>query len=449
MILLYIKRGINFIKKNPTILYSFLLVILIPFALYYNTFFAVSSFQKNIDYNLKTKALLIGNIFEAFASDFFNNPSVLNNKIRRIAKQDSEIAKIQIILREGEKFKVISSKNFQDVGKNISSISINLAWTQNQAIAHLVSINGERFWNITKPFYTANGKKVGLIVVSMSLKSADVSVLKIIHNAYLVLILTVILSLFLIIHHTYLFKYRVLLSRLQEVDKMKDSFIRMATHELQSPIVNIRNYVDALEEETRGILNDEQKRMIEIAKISADNLINLVYDILEVSRIEQARLDFTPKIISPSETIKGIVEELKDKAEQKNLTLGINVNETGHFIKVNPNRFRQIIVNLIENAIKYTLKGGISITVSADEARDRCIIEVKDTGLGISAEAQKKLFSRFYRVKTAKTAGIPGTGLGLWISKQLCEKMNGEIFVESMEDVGTKFTVVFPLAKQG
>ena len=448
MILLYIKRGINFIKKNPTILYSFLLVILIPFALYYNTFFAVSSFQKNIDYNLKTKALLIGNIFEAFASDFFNNPSVLNDKIRRITKQDSEIAKIQIVLREGEKFKIISSKNFQDVGKNISSISINLAWTQNQAIAHLVSINGERFWNITKPFYTANGKKVGLIVVSMSLKSADVSVLKIIHNAYLVLILTVILSLFLIIHHTYLFKYRVLLSRLQEVDKMKDSFIRMATHELQSPIVNIRNYVDALEEETRGILNDEQKRMIEIAKISADNLINLVYDILEVSRIEQARLDFTPKIISPSETIKGIVEELKDKAEQKNLTLGINVNETGHFIKVNPNRFRQIIVNLIENAIKYTLKGGISITVSADEARDRCIIEVKDTGLGISAEAQKKLFSRFYRVKTAKTAGIPGTGLGLWISKQLCEKMNGEIFVESMEDVGTKFTVVFPLAKQ-
>jgi len=444
--ILYIKKGIDFIRKNPTILYSFLLVILIPLAFYYNTFFAVRSFQKNIDYNLQTKTLLAENIFGVFASSAFEEPLILNKKIKKIAEQDPEIVKIQVILPEKEKFKIIASKDSQDLGKNVSSTSIDLAWSQSQAIAHLISKNGERFWDITKPFYNSEGKKIGLVAVSMSLKEADLLVLKIVHSSYLILILTILLSLFLIIHHTYLFKYRVLLNRLQEVDKMKDGFIRMATHELQSPIVNIRNYVDALEEETRDSLTEEQKKLIRIAKISARNLIDLVYDILEVSRIEQARLDFTPKIISPSKAISGIVEELRDKAEQKNLTLSLETSKNGYFIKVNPNRFRQIIVNLIENAIKYTLKGGISIILRADEAKKRYIIEVKDTGLGISAEAQKRLFERFYRVKTAKTADIPGTGLGLWISKQLCEKMNGKIFVESMEDVGTKFTVIFPLA---
>jgi len=440
----YIKKGVNFVRKNPTILYSFLLVILIPLALYYNTFFAVKSFQKNIDYNLQTKTLLAENIFGVFASNTFANPSVLNQKIKKIAEQDPEIVKIQVILPEKDGFKIIASKNPQEIGKNISSAPLNLAWSQDQAIAHLISMNKERFWDITKPLYNSDKQKVGLVTISMSLKSSDFLVLKIVRNAYFILILTVLLSLFLIIHHTYLFKYRVLLNRLQEIDKMKDSFIRMTTHELQSPIVNIRNYVDALEEETKNSLDQEQKKLIRIAKISANNLIDLVYDILEVSRIEQARLDFTPKIISPSEAIRGMVEELRVKIEKKNLTVALTTSKKG-YIKVNPNRFRQIIINLIENSIKYTLKGGISIITKADESRKRYIIEVKDTGIGISAEAQKRLFERFYRVKTAKTASIPGTGLGLWISKQLCEKMNGKIFVESMEGVGTKFTVIFPL----
>ena len=442
----YIKKGVGFIRKNPTILYSFLLMVLIPLAFYYNTFFAIRSFQKNIDYNLQTKALLAENIFGSLASETIKDPAVLNEKIKEIARQNPEIVKIQVILPEDEKFKIIASKDSQEVGKNISSTSIDLAWSQDQAIAHLVSKNGERFWIVAKPFYDSANKKAGLVAISMSLKEADYLILNIIRSSYFILIMTILLSLFLISHHTYLFKYRVLLSRLQEIDKMKDSFIRMATHELQGPIVNIRNYISALEEETKNSLTEEQKELVKVAKISANNLINLVYDILEVSRIEQARLDFTPKAISPAEEIKGIVEELRGKAEGKKLFLRLEVKSNGRFIKVNPNRFRQIIVNLIENAIKYTLKGGVTITTRVDEAAKRYIIEVRDTGIGIPAEAQKRLFERFYRVKTAKTAGIPGTGLGLWISKQLCERMKGKIFVESMEGVGTKFTVIFPLS---
>ena len=185
--ILYIKKGIHFIRKNPTILYSFLLVILIPFAFYYNTFFAVKSFQKNIDYNLQTKTLIAENIFGVFASDTFNTPLILNKKIKKIAEQDPEIVKIQVILPEKEKFKIIASRDSQEVGKNISSTSIDLAWSQNQAIAHLSSKKGERFWDMTKPFYNSKGGKIGLVAISMSLKNADLLVLKVIHSSYIIL----------------------------------------------------------------------------------------------------------------------------------------------------------------------------------------------------------------------------------------------------------------------
>jgi len=112
----------------------------------------------------------------------------------------------------------------------------------------------------------------------------------------------------------------------------------------------------------------------------------------------------------------------------------------------NPNRLREIIFNLVDNAIKYTPKGWVKLETQADKIRKKYRISVVDTGLGISAQAQTKLFQKFYRVRTRETADIPGTGLGLWISKELCQKMGGQIFLESSEGKGSKFTLIFPLA---
>ena len=221
----------------------------------------------------------------------------------------------------------------------------------------------------------------------------------------------------------------------------------MATHELQSPIINIRGYLEVLEEEIGSSLTEEQKEFFQRAKVSAKNLSDLMYDILEVSRLEQGRLDFTPQKISPPKIITEIVQDLKIKAAGKGLSLVLELGEEAAFIKANSNRLRQVLVNLLENAIKYTPKGEILLRAAIDKNKKRYIIEVKDTGLGISAQDQKRLFERFYRVKTKETADIPGTGLGLWIAKQLTEKMGGKIFVESMKGVGTKFTVIFPLVK--
>lgn len=442
----FLKRILNFIRTYPGILYSFLLIIIIPLALYYNTFYTTRAFQKNVDFNLQTKALTIENILGLLASDFFSQPELLQQKIGEIVKENPEIKELRIIKEESGDFKVISSQNLQEMGGIISDPSLALSWFQNQTIANLISEKGERFWKVTKPIYKKEtGEKIGLISMALSLGEADLLITRSIYRSYLIVIISILLCLFLIIHHTRLFGYVSLTKRLQEIDKMKDEFIRMATHELQSPLVNIRGYLLALKEEMEPFLNEEQKKFFSRVEISAKNLSDLIEDILEVSRIEQGRLDFTPIKVFPSPVTKEIIEEFKLKAEQKNLKLIFEEKESPYFIQVNLNRFKQILTNLINNALKYTKKGEIETGTEIQAAKRKYIIFVRDTGLGISAEAQKRLFEKFYRVKTKETAEIPGTGLGLWIVKQLCEKMGGKIFVESMEGVGTKFILIFPL----
>lgn len=442
----FLKRILNFIRIYPGILYSFLLIVIIPLVLYYNTFYTTRAFQKNIDFNLQTRALTIENILTVLVSDFFSDRELLQEKLGEVIKENPEIRELRVIKEEAGDFKIISSQNPQEIGGIISDPSLALSWFQNQTIANLISEKGERFWKVTKPIYKKeSGEKIGLISMALSLGESDLLITRSVYRSYLLAIISIFLCLFLIINHTRLFGYVSLSKRLQEIDKMKDGFIRMATHELQSPIINIRGYILALKEEIESFLNDEQKQYFSRIEISAKNLSDLIEDILEVSRIEQGRLDFTAQKVFPPRLIKETVEEFKLKAEQKGIKLFFEEEINPYFIQVNSNRFRQILTNLINNATKYTQKGEIEIGTESQESKRKYIIFVRDTGLGISAEAQKRLFEKFYRVKTKETSDIPGTGLGLWIVKELCERMGGKIFIESMEGVGTKFILVFPL----
>lgn len=443
----FFSRILKFIGQYPSILYSFALILILPSILYYNAFLAAKAFQENVDYNLQTKALIVENIVGTYFSDFFDNSELLQQKIESITKANPEINDLRAAIPEptGE-FKIIASQNQYEIGAKVKEPSFALSFSQEQTIANLTSKEGERFWNVIKPVYNKEtGEKLGLLAMALSLKESDTLITKTIFRSFIIVIVAILLSLFLIFQHTRLFGYVSLTEKLQELDRAKDIFIRMATHELQSPIINIRGYLQALEEEVGPSLTQSQKELFKRANVSAKNLGDLVYDILEISRIEQGRLDFTPQKIFPQKIIAEIVQDLKIKAEQKNLNLISNLKEGSYFINVNPNRFRQILVNLIENAVKYTKKGEVRVKAGSDKVEKRYIIEVEDTGFGISAENQQRLFERFYRVKTRETADIPGTGLGLWISKKLCETMGGRIFVESMKDVGTKFTLVFPL----
>jgi signal transduction histidine kinase len=222
----------------------------------------------------------------------------------------------------------------------------------------------------------------------------------------------------------------------------------MATHELQSPVSNIRAYVEEIKEELSPIANDKQKEYINRVDLCAKNLSDLIFDILEVSHLQQGRMEFDPEILSPAAVVAQIVNDVRLKAEGKGLKLLFDGSNCPYLINVNQIRFKQIITNLIENSIKYTPSGEVKVTVSGDRAKKRIVVLVQDTGFGISAEGQAHLFEQFYRVKTAENSGIPGTGLGLWMSKQMAQKMKGDILIESIERVGSRFFVIFPMVQK-
>jgi signal transduction histidine kinase len=446
----FLKNIYHFVKKNPGILFSLALIILIPLTLYFNTFLAAKSFQKSIDKIVQIKALAIENILAAFLLEKMEDPQHIQEKIALISKENPEIENIRVFKHQDDgSFIILASSNSQEIGFKSNEPALVLALSQEQTMATLkTNKNGQRSWNVIKPLVNLQKEKTGLLSIELSLKEPDEILAKTLLGSYFIMIGAMVLSLILILHHTRLFEYVALSKRLIEIDKMKDDFIRMATHELQSPIANIRGYLEALQEEIKNFLSSEQKEMFWRISISAKNLADLIEDILEVSRIEQGRLDLTPQLLNPKEIITQVIAELQVKAKEKGLILEKEFSNDSYLINVNPRRLHQILFNLINNAIKYTKRGQIKVITEIEKTKKRYLISVKDTGIGMSAEAQKHLFERFYRIKTRETADIPGTGLGLWISKQLTEKMGGQIFVESLEGVGSKFTLVFPLIEK-
>jgi hypothetical protein len=325
----FFKRILDFIKQYPGILYSLLLIVFLPLILYYNTFLSAKAFQENVDRNLQMEAFTVENILGSFFSDFFKKPEFIQKKIEEITKQNPEIRNLRIAIEEeGGKFKIIASQNPYEIGGRIKDPSYALSYSQDQVIANLISKNGERFWKVIKPIYDKKeGKKLGIISMTLSLRESDALITKAIYRSYLIVVAVVILTLFLVFQHTRLFGYVSLTKKLKEIDKMKDDFIRMATHELQSPIVNIKGYLQLLEEEIKDSLTSEQKEVFRRIEVSAKNLSDLIYDILEVSRIEQGRLDFTPQKILPSLIIKEVAQEMKLKAQKKGLDFILEIKE--------------------------------------------------------------------------------------------------------------------------
>jgi signal transduction histidine kinase len=230
---------------------------------------------------------------------------------------------------------------------------------------------------------------------------------------------------------------------------MKDDFISMASHELRAPIAAIRGYISLFLDDAFGKLDDKARQVMNTTMALSTHLSVLVDDLLEVSRLEQGRMKMDLELLSVEPLIAEIVDLLKNEAAKKNLAFEFRKPATElPRISADKSRLKQVLINLCSNAIKYTPSGSVTVTADLKEG-DMVEVRVMDTGLGMSSEAREKLFQKFYRVRTNDTATIPGTGLGLWITKQIVELMRGKIFCDSIERVGTQMSVLFPAAARG
>jgi signal transduction histidine kinase len=445
-----LRKIFEFIKNNPTILYSLILIIFIPIAIFLNTFIISGNFQRNIDTITQQKAVLAENILNIALQNKSNSVQDIQSLIDKIQKENPEINSFSIIKPDDkrENFSIIASESPSNIGTNLSGIEKNqaiLAWNNSQGIAFLDGNGKERFWNITKCLTDENNNKIALISLSFSLADSDSLINKTINNSYIILIITIFIVILLVSNHTRLFSYAINLEKLKEVDQMKDTFISMASHELRSPLTAIQGYLELFNDKNAKSMDPESQHYLENITISIKRLASLINDMLEVSRLEGNRIPIEPVIIDTQKIISESVEELKSSAIQKNLALIFTPLADIPQAIADPERTKQIIINLLSNAIKYTPKGTVEIVTKIE--KQKIFITVSDTGMGISSEEQKNLFQKFYRIKNEETKNIIGTGLGLWITRELARKMNGDIAVESMTGAGSRFTLSLPLKK--
>jgi len=230
-------------------------------------------------------------------------------------------------------------------------------------------------------------------------------------------------------------------TKVRKLEKLKTEFVSNVTHELKTPITSIRGFIETLK---NGAINnkDVSMRFLDIIDIEAERLHDLINDILVLSEIENKQSDTDLERIELNSVIDGVFEIMQNIASEKNVVLINNISEN-IFIKANRNRMKQMILNLVDNAVKYNVPNG-SVTVSAENAGGKVIICIKDTGIGIPSQHIPRIFERFYRVDKGRSRNMGGTGLGLSIVKHIINLYNGVINVNSEVGKGTEFIIQLP-----
>lgn len=232
--------------------------------------------------------------------------------------------------------------------------------------------------------------------------------------------------------------------RLKEIDTLKDEFVSVASHELRTPMTAIRSYVWMALHRSDIPLSQKLKRYLYRTFISTERLINLVSDMLNLSRIESGKIEINPEPFNIIALVKDVVEDIRLKAEEKKLRILILEGQVPP-VFADPEKVEQVLLNLLGNALKFTFPGGV-ITINFFIDGQTVEVSVKDTGTGVTKEDMGKLFRKFGRLDNSyisiSTSG--GTGLGLYISRSLMELMHGRVWASS-EGLGKGSTFSFSL----
>jgi len=231
-------------------------------------------------------------------------------------------------------------------------------------------------------------------------------------------------------------------TELKRLERVRRDFVTNVTHELRTPLTSIKGYLEALLD---GVKDDPQKcrQFLEVVQRHADQLNNLITDLLDLSRIESGRYEWKRKRTNPWDLIEKAVAMVKPIAEKKHQRLAVSPPIALPPILGDPDKLTQVLINLLDNAVKYTSEGG-GITIEAKAFEDEIEISVSDTGIGIPSKDLPRIFERFYRVDRARSREVGGTGLGLSIVKHIVEAHGGIVRVDSELGKGTRLTVVLP-----
>jgi two-component system sensor histidine kinase VicK len=238
-------------------------------------------------------------------------------------------------------------------------------------------------------------------------------------------------------------RFKKSFNKLKELDVDKDRFISIAAHELKTPMTAISGFAQLLENE-KIIENDEiRNKYLKIIETEIKRLGKLVTEVLDLSRIDLGTMKFTVEDVDTPKNMEEIKNEMLQRTKEKGLSMNFSIEQNLPIIKTDREKLREILINLIDNSIKYTKRGGIKVDVHKEY--DHIKFSVADTGIGISKKYFSKLFTRFYQIESPFTRKAGGTGLGLSICKEFVENLGGRIWLKSKVGKGTTFYFTLPL----
>jgi signal transduction histidine kinase len=432
--------GVSHLRNHPQVLFALALLIVIPLLFVYTGSQFLDVGRANQDKLGKDR---VGLLHDAFASlligTTFNMP-IVQTELANIKKLNTDLLDYAVVQKREKEFVYVVAYEEQLVGTSVvdPSLFANAALRNDESLIFELNDGGIRYWAGYRAVYGERGE-LYFVYTLFSLEHIDALFKDREARAYYSLIFIYCFMIALAYWHIRLTDYRFLFMKAKKANEMKDIFTHMIAHELRSPLTAIRGYAGLLSERLTDPTQKEESLRI---ALSAERLLAIVNDLLDVARIQSGKMSIAPVETDVSPVIVAATAELAVMAKEKSIKLKLEGTEIAHVIFIDPKRLHQAIINLVTNAIKYTPKG--AITIELKDVYVALEIRVKDTGMGISADDQKKLFAPFFRVAETDVTKITGTGLGMWITKQLIEIMGGTIGVESIKGVGTHIVVTLP-----
>jgi len=236
-------------------------------------------------------------------------------------------------------------------------------------------------------------------------------------------------------------------TREKTVEKLKTEFVSLSAHQLRTPLSAIKWTLKMILDGDLGKITKEQREYLEKTYLSNERMINLINDLLNVTRIEEGKYLFRPQSVDLCEAVQDVVDSYQDPIKQRKISFQFkNPNNSLPKVNADEEKIKLVIQNLIDNAISYTPQGG-KVVASLKETDGKIEFSVKDTGIGIEKSQQNRVFSKFFRTRNATRVKTRGTGLGLYIAKNIIAAHNGKIWFESEKGKGSTFYFTLPVEK--
>lgn len=435
-----LKSAVLYCKNHPQIFFIFSLLIFLPYLFLYTGQQFLDAGRENQDRLQKDK---VGLMHDTFASLLYGtnfNIDIAKQELDKITVQNPDIVDYKISIQKGGHISPLVAKDPAQIDKiqKDENLYINSSLRTDESLIFEFTENSVRTWSAYRAI-KAPDNQIYFLYTKISLGEIDNLFTSREHKAYYSLFFVYLFVIVLAYWHIKLTDYRYLYLESKKASELKDLFTNMITHELRTPLTAIVGYASLLDEK---ITDPQEKVQVNRIEESGKNLLETVNDLLDVARIQSGKLAFKKASVDITTTVKEVLSQLEIIASTKNITLTSEGTEVEHILQTDEKRLHQVLTNLITNAIKYTPQG--EIAVSINDIHTGLEIRVKDTGMGISADDQQKLFAPFFRVESTDVSKITGTGLGMWITKELVDLMGAKIGVESIKGVGTHVVIVFP-----